>query len=141
MLVGISIPNLSHYLTNEALRKTSREFKLLSRTAYLEAIQGFKATQIRLDPLSLTIVYKESPESALKTMQFANGVNYEFKYWEDSRWRVPIRNDEENQQYWTFDPSGLCEPLQIRFTKDESWIELTMDPLTGNPSDEAYYLE
>ena len=141
MIIGISIPNLSHYLSNEALRKTTREFKILTRTAYREALTGLKPIQIQFNRRAFSIILKEKPSDVLKSVQVPNGVDYEIKYWDDNDWRIPTVNDDDQQLRWTFDPSGLCEPLEIRFRKESSWVVLIMDPLTGNPADEEYYYE
>lgn len=37
-------------------------------------------------------------------------------------------------------PGGLCEPLTARFELGESWIEVTLDPLSGSAQDESMHI-
>lgn len=37
-------------------------------------------------------------------------------------------------------PGGLCEPLTARFEKGASWLEITLDPLSGSVSEQAMYI-
>lgn len=37
-------------------------------------------------------------------------------------------------------PGGLCEPLTVRFEHLGSWLELTLDPLSGGVAEEAMFV-
>ncbi len=45
---------------------------------------------------------------------------------------------ERNELVWVFDPEGLCEPLEVRISKDEGRNTITrfFNPLTGIAEDE-----
>ncbi len=38
-------------------------------------------------------------------------------------------------------PGGICEPVSARFQRGSSWIEVTLDPLSGAIADEVMYLQ
>jgi prepilin-type N-terminal cleavage/methylation domain-containing protein len=48
--------------------------------------------------------------------------------WASDDW-LPV--DAKNRHVWRFDPAGFCEPVGVRFAKEESWLELEFHPLTG----------
>ena len=52
--------------------------------------------------------------------------------WASDAW-LPM--NERQPQVWRFDPEGLCEPLSVRLTLGESWVEQTYHPLTASVSD------
>jgi len=52
--------------------------------------------------------------------------------WASDTW-LPM-NDRQ-PQVWRFDPDGLCEPLGVRLTLSESWVEQTYHPLTASVTD------
>jgi prepilin-type N-terminal cleavage/methylation domain-containing protein len=49
--------------------------------------------------------------------------------WASDAW-LPM--NERQPQVWRFDPDGLCEPLGVRLSLDQSWVEQTYHPLTAS---------
>lgn len=51
------------------------------------------------------------------------------------RWGVPedawVIPDEDVSVTWSFQSTGLCEPVAIRLEAGESWVEMHMHPLTA----------
>ncbi|HEY8960583.1 MAG TPA: type II secretion system protein [Luteolibacter sp.] len=54
------------------------------------------------------------------------------RHWASDAW-LPM--NERQPQVWRFDPDGLCEPLGVRLSLGESWVEQTYHPLTASVSD------
>jgi prepilin-type N-terminal cleavage/methylation domain-containing protein len=52
--------------------------------------------------------------------------------WASDAW-LPM--NERQPQVWRFDPDGLCEPLGVRLTLGESWVEQGYHPLTASVTD------
>ncbi len=61
-------------------------------------------------------------------------VGLEVKRWNSKEWIVP------QEEEWVFAPSGLCEPLSIRFTRKDGYIEIDFNPLTAGVQDERLYV-
>ncbi len=58
----------------------------------------------------------------------------EVRRWNREEWEVP--NDLE----WVFEPSGLCEPLSVRFVRRGGYVEVDFNPLTAGVEDERLYI-
>ena len=54
------------------------------------------------------------------------------RHWASDAW-LPM--NERQPQVWRFDPDGLCEPLGVRLTLGDSWVEQIYHPLTASVSD------
>lgn len=49
--------------------------------------------------------------------------------WASDTW---LPADSKNREVWRFDPEGFCEPIGIRITRGDSWLEAVFNPLTGS---------
>ena len=56
------------------------------------------------------------------------GINVFIRRWNSADLLPTLKN---TVHVWRFDPDGLCEPLTVRLTLDESWAEDTYHPLTA----------
>ena len=56
------------------------------------------------------------------------------KRWGQNKWQPAAG------QAWVALPSGLCEPLSIRFEWGRSFTEMQFNPLTGGVADESTYI-
>jgi prepilin-type N-terminal cleavage/methylation domain-containing protein len=57
-----------------------------------------------------------------------DGVQVFVRRWNSSEW-LPTRKDAVH--VWRFDPTGLCEPVSVKLTLENSWSEDTYHPLTA----------
>ncbi len=48
--------------------------------------------------------------------------------WNSEKW---LPTTGKTIHVWRFDPNGLCEPLGVRITIEQSWSEMTFNPLTA----------
>lgn len=60
----------------------------------------------------------------------------EVRPWGDLIW-LPV--DGTRIQRWVFQPTGLCDPLQVRFGNLGEWQELTFEVLTGDLGSQRFY--
>lgn len=150
VLAGIAIPATSRFRREGALRDCARDLSLQARTARRLALQTQRAYEIRFstngfyvnaleagtnhaatafpgDPGDASLAAQELPEHRLSPDIT----------WQLTRWgaRDPSRLAEDS---WVFEPSGICEPLRVRFTQDRAWIELAFHPLTAAVTEESY---
>ncbi|MEM8955485.1 MAG: type II secretion system protein [Verrucomicrobiota bacterium] len=68
----------------------------------------------------------------------AEDVVLEVRRWNGTEW---IIGEEEIPQEWEFTPSGLCEPLSVRFSIGEDYVELDFNPLTAGVEEERSYIQ
>jgi prepilin-type N-terminal cleavage/methylation domain-containing protein len=52
--------------------------------------------------------------------------------WASDDW---LPADSKNRHVWRFDPEGFCEPVGVRITVGDSWVEAEFHPLTGGIRD------
>jgi len=62
----------------------------------------------------------------VETYQLPLGVQFDVRRFGENEWRTPAENES-----WSFPPTGLCEPLSVRFSKEKAFIELSFDSLTA----------
>lgn len=88
-------------------------------------VGGERATESEGEPAAVAApVYDEIPLDG----EFAIFV----RRWASDNW-LPM--NERQPQVWRFDPDGLCEPLGVRLTLGESWMEQFYHPLTASVSE------
>lgn len=78
-------------------------------------------------------------EEALRSIvvykhELGDGVAVEVRRWNAAEWVAP------EEEEWVFEPSGLCEPLSVRFTRKGGYVEIDFNPLTAGVQDERLYI-
>jgi hypothetical protein len=68
----------------------------------------------------------------------AEDVLLEVRHWNGKDW---ILSDPELPEEWVFTPSGLCEPLSVRFSIEGDYVEIDFNPLTGGVEEERMYIQ
>lgn len=141
MMFGAALPNLSGWLTEEQLRSPARELSSLARHARLTAIQeqvpvtlllrssGF-AMEPRTSLPTADPAEVEAPEPPPYTL--AESITFTARRWNEAKLQ-PV-----SEFRWVFQPSGLCEPIGVKFTRGAAELELDFDPLTATVADERY---
>jgi hypothetical protein len=86
--------------------------------------------------------FGEEEQSAHVTVydEYATEVEISIRRWgaKEDNWSVP---EEDQILTWQFQPTGLCEPLAIRFAHKKNWVILHMHPLTARAVDEESNIE
>jgi prepilin-type N-terminal cleavage/methylation domain-containing protein len=135
------------------LRKTSGEIELLAKRARTTAILKqtpyaleFRQGIVRLLPLAeagrdekktagghriggdpVTPVGGEHRQYVLP-----GNMNVSIRRWNSTAWLATGTN---SIHLWRFDPTGLCEPIGVRFSLNQSYAEDTYHPLTATIRD------
>ena len=65
-------------------------------------------------------------------------IQAEVRPWGALQWKTL---DGSAMHRWVFQPSGLCDPLQVRFAQEGQWQELHFDVLTGELSKKRFYAQ
>lgn len=140
VIVGISVYSFSGVTEEEILRRPASEFQRMVMEAMRRA---------SLEEAPQTIAFTSSG-FMMRFLQEADGRSTaeDGRAWvrrvevpEDMRislrrWRARDFKPAMGQQL-VIAPSGLCEPLTIRFERGASWLELSLDPLSGGTREEA----
>ena len=149
IVMGGAVGYLLFSSEERALRNASGEIEVLAKRARTTAILlqtpyalEFRERAVRLLPLA------EAGQDEKRTVggrriggekvvtenaerweyQIEDGMEVFVRRWNSSEW-LSTRKDAVH--VWRFDPNGLCEPLSVKLTLDESWSEDTYHPLTG----------
>lgn len=130
--------------TLEKFARTGRSAALYERafsaieilpTGFTLKIESPQAIPDDQDPDAFTF-FTDEPEvpEAIETYTHSlpKNAKVQIKAWTENKWRTP------EQYIWQFQQSGLCEPLQFRFSIGEAWIELGFSPLTAEVQEESY---
>jgi prepilin-type N-terminal cleavage/methylation domain-containing protein len=73
----------------------------------------------------------------LKTYKKPVEIDLSVLFWGDSKW-----NKVENDYFrrWVFQPTGLCNPIQVKTEQGDGFFEIHFDALTGEVLREKYYV-
>ncbi len=155
MMMGIAVPSINSWLKEERIRAPARELSLLARKARLAAIQHQQPYQIIIRPDQIWIEPVNPPASPDATAPTESGASPAADPVADDlpdRYNVPSAttifvqswNDTKmtkiTEWHWTFQASGLCAPLAVKFMQDAAELELDFDPLTANVTNEKYVI-
>ena len=61
-----------------------------------------------------------------------DGMNVLIRRWNSEQWFTTLK---DVVHVWRFDPNGLCEPISVKFTLENSWAEDSYHPLTATIRD------
>jgi prepilin-type N-terminal cleavage/methylation domain-containing protein len=150
LVMGGAVGYLLFSTDERALRNASGEIELLAKRARTTAILlqtpyalEFREGIVKLMPLAQagrdekrTVGGRriggepvEEEESGERwEYQLEGGMEVSVRRWNSSEW-LATRKDAVH--VWRFDPSGLCEPVSVRLTLEDSWAEDTYHPLTA----------
>jgi len=66
----------------------------------------------------------------LERYEVDEGTSIQMRRWIEEEFSEP------KGQEWVFSPSGICEPVTIRFSNEKGYIEMDFNPLTAKVQDE-----
>lgn len=154
ILIGGAVGVMVYSSDERALRNASGEIELMAKRARATAVLfqtpyalEFREGIVRLMPLAeagriekRTALGNEIGGETVDTgaaerweYPLEPGIEAFVRRWNSSEW-LEARGDN-SVHVWRFDPTGLCEPLGVRLTVNESWIEDTYHPLSASIRD------
>lgn len=146
--------SLSTVETEQKLREASGRIEVLAKRGLNIAVQQQRPYQLTIGAQSVSLAprysYGENEEdylpledeggnAALKMEDIVasetidGDVSYEIKRWRSDNWEV-LEGDK--QMVLMLNPMGLVEPISIRCSIGESWIQHELHPLTAGVRDE-----
>lgn len=160
LVVGGSIATVMLNDSERILSNQSGEIELLAKKARTSAILHqtpyaieFHPNSIKLLPLSQSVLNKRTTAlgreiggsdntppapRATQTLSIDPNILISIRRWNTADFITP---DKNVIPVWRFDPDGLCEPITVRLTLDNSYAQDTYHPLTATITDselEAY---
>lgn len=149
VMSALVAPMMFGLLRDNELMVARHDLELMARTARRDALVRQSRVELRMDGRGVSLWWgpemtAEEPDRLAPDSQgwlevdrinWPEGVVVRVLRWQERKWRTL---DEE--QVWAFQPSGLSEPLSIRFEQDRYWVEVDFSPLHGAVVDESYYL-
>jgi type II secretion system protein H len=133
LLVGASVPLVSGFTREQRLRDVVRDLLVLAKTARTDAMTTGRPSLVIFAKKGFALRRggeKEPSEFAA----LPGGVTYTLRPFGTEK------SERPDGQVWLFQPSGLSEPLQVRITEGDAWIEVEFDPLTAGIIGESYFI-
>jgi len=142
LLIGAGLGAGKFWQANQALHKPMDEIKGMAKLANHRAIAEQRDWEIVLRADSLELRPKKAASDAdqkfldtadeklkrkdgVQSVGLGEGVLLSVKRFGEDQWHKP------NPDYWVFQHSGICEPIQIRVEVGDRAIEAQFDPLTA----------
>ncbi len=160
VILGAALPNVFGWIKEQRLRAPARQLALLARTARLDAIEHQQPYQVivRGDQMWIESLVPTPPPSSSPSNDTASLSNPEQQtnstpqdlpepYQVSDSTVILIQRWNENKMsrpvewHWTFQPTGLCEPISVKFVQDKAELELDFDPLTATVAEEKYSIQ
>ncbi|MEY3394130.1 MAG: hypothetical protein RL346_366 [Verrucomicrobiota bacterium] len=154
LVIGGSITSLMLQDSERILRNQSGEIELLAKKARTSAILHQIPYAIEFHPDSITLLpLSESIESrkttalgreiggsghtstsarTSQTLSLEPNLLISIRRWNTTEFMTP---KQSIIPVWRFDPDGLCEPITVRLSLDESYAQDTYHPLTATITD------
>jgi type II secretion system protein H len=129
----------------ELLAKRARTISILKQTPY--ALE-FREGVVRLMPLaqagmpekrkSLIAEEEAGPTDESRVLKLEDSMTVSILRWNSEKW---LTTTKDTIHIWRFDPDGLCEPISLRLTFNQSSAQNTYHPLTATAIESESYLE
>lgn len=133
LLLGVVVPLTSGFSREGEFRDVVRGLLVLAKTARTDAMTSGHAAEVIFEKRAFAL-RRAGEEEASETVQIPRDMQYTIRPFGADKVLRP------DAQRWIFQPTGLCEPLTVRLTDGEAWMEVTFDPLTASIADEGYYI-
>lgn len=109
LILGVAVMSVTGLQGEQQLKEVASNIESTARNSLLKAIAEHRPIQLAL----------------AEGIGGADG-SVEVKRYGESSFRKASRDE-----MWEFDPTGVCEPIELRITSASGTIELGFDPLTA----------
>ena len=140
LLAGISVMSFQGITDQQTLRTPALELQRMAREAVRRAGIYEQTQTITFEKNAFTIRYKSDAKAVTdadsktvwqRRIEAPANMRLLVQRWGMKDW-IPAAG-----QRWTVQPSGLCEPLAVRFELGNSHLEMRFNPLTGGVAEET----
>lgn len=142
LIFAAVLPTAGNLLIQEQVRGAARKVSLFAKTARTQALAEqqpyhiiFEKNTFMVSPIAppKKTEKEEAKPGFTESYRLPKDVLCQIRSWEEEKWSKAENLD------WVFQPTGLCEPLRIRLSKDNAWFEMEFNPLTANTQNEAFF--
>lgn len=140
LLLGVSVMSLRGIEDQQTMRTPALELQRMAREAVRRAGMYEETQVIAFEKNAFTIRYKSDAKAVAdadrhavwqRRVDIPPAMRMSIQRWGKTDW-IPSAG-----QRWVVQPSGLCEPLAVRFEMGNSVIALRFNPLTGGVAEET----
>ena len=138
LILAIALPKAGNLLLQEQIRGTARKLELFAKTARTQALKEQRAYHLFFEKNSLVMEpftqnEKNEKGGTRTSYRLPGSVVGQTRSWEEEKW------EKMETLNWIFQPTGICEPLRFRFSKEKAWLETEFNPLTASAQNESFY--
>jgi type II secretory pathway pseudopilin PulG len=109
LILGVAVMSVTGLQGEQQLKEVASSIESTARNSLLKAIAEHRPIQLAL----------------------AGGIGGADGNVEVKRYGEPSFRKATRDEMWEFDPTGVCEPIELRITSANGTIELGFDPLTA----------
>jgi prepilin-type N-terminal cleavage/methylation domain-containing protein len=150
VLAGVTMPAIKSAFTEQAVRKDGHELALMVKTAMIQSAEQHRAYVIELTGSSASLhpmgelapVDDTDSETSDKSLFADSGSTADFD--PPNKLLAPDISKaggwlDMPATTWVFQPGRLCPATHVRLQRDDSWLEMSFNALTGNVEEEKTY--
>lgn len=142
LFLGISLPMMSTVYEQQNVKEPAQKLLIFAKTARRSAVDEQHPFEVILSDSgyvlnSVTADPKTGKSRSVQKLSYKLPSNVAFTV---ERWGEKSLHKPKNEK-WIFQPSGIMEPVRVRFQCKKSWYEFTFHPLTAAPQDEESNIE
>jgi competence protein ComGC len=157
MIIGVGALSLTSVNTKKRIVEPGVELKKFARRGLQMAINNRRSFSIALNENGFVLregfaqiskededdprfapLFEEERENAgnvVDSFDLRDDMRLEVRRWGEKFFREP------EDDLWIFEPSGICEPIGVKFIHPEGTYELDFNPLTAKVSDESLIID
>ncbi len=131
LMLGLFVGLMVQFTRDDTLSRAAVDVEQLARRASRLATMEGQGVIVLAGRSGFQL---RTPEGGAEVLPLPEGVKLELRPWRGRGWQ------RADGYAWRFDRRGLGEPLSVRLSRDEAWVELDFHPLTGAVSAKRAYL-
>jgi prepilin-type N-terminal cleavage/methylation domain-containing protein len=144
LLIGMAVVSVNSIDQEQDVRRPVSEFTRMTQEAVQRAGIYERPQVIQFDKKGFSMRYRTDADGRITTddtkvwqrrVEIPDGMKFTLRRFGSTKF-APAAG-----QRLVIAPGGLCEPLTARFELNGSWIETSLDPLSGGPRDEAMFIQ
>ncbi len=136
ILAGFMLVSFHEIEKHQAIEEPVVELQKLARRANRTSASFRTEYRIRFEPERFFIVptQQEAEKEQIEGFELEDGVAMQIRRWRQSDWTEPAPED------WIFAETGIAEPISVRFSRNQAYVELDFNPLTATVEEKRSYL-
>jgi len=160
ILAGLSMPAMQSAFTEQHVRTDARQLALMVKTAMIRSAEQHRsyvidltattmalhpAGKIPADPDASSSTDNDDDDDAAAKNPATEDVEVTSELNPPNRLVIPDPQKaaawiDMPQTSWIFQPGELCPATRVRLTRQNAWLEMSFNALTGNVESESNYL-